>query len=68
MITGDVTDITVTLDDIPEADVQHQLRDGLKLMNVLSIMQSHKDIMKKYFVHDEDSALTAGVIFLLESY
>ncbi|XP_065835679.1 uncharacterized protein [Oscarella lobularis] len=126
VITGDVTDITVTLDDIPEADVQHwikqidtsttdaelqslfedldsdmvkavcdagyhevlasitikkkealrhclllhfavlcvkaeldQLRDGLKLMNVLSIMQSHKDIMKKYFVHDEDSALTA---------
>ena len=29
VITGDVTDITVTLDDIPEADVQHWIKQVL---------------------------------------
>ena len=37
-------------------------------MNVLEIMQSHKDVMKKYFVHDEATSLAAGGILLLKSY
>ena len=40
-----------------------QLCQGLKTLGILDLIRAHPDLMKSYFVHNDDTCLTSDDIF-----